>query len=36
MAKDVKNIVPLLAMLKAAPELKTSFNCKKLPRTCFG
>ena len=35
-AKEDKNIVPLVARLKAAPELKVNRSCKKVPRICFG
>jgi hypothetical protein len=31
-----KNIVPLVARLKAAPELKVNLNCKKVPKIGFG
>jgi hypothetical protein len=35
-AKEDRNMVPLEARLKAAPELKVNLNCKKVPKICFG
>jgi hypothetical protein len=35
-AKEDKNMVPLEAKLKAAPELKVKRSCRKVPRICFG